>query len=190
VLVVDDDEAVRMSLQFLLEEEFDPLMADGGPAALDIFRAYPVDVVLLDVRMPHMDGLAVLRRMKALNPMVEVILVTAVIDIATVVAATKLGAFDYVAKPFDGRDLCEKVRGAVARRQREADVVLLVGSEPRRARRPRSDPRPARHRRPLHRRRACAHDTRGPAPAADLVRHHTIRRPGSTRAPRLAAGVP
>ena len=129
VLVVDDDDGVRTSLRFLLEEEFEPLLADSGPAALEIFGAYPVDVVLLDVRMPRMDGLTVLRRMKALNPLVEVIVVSAVTDIAIAVAATKLGAYDYVSKPFAPHELCAKVRSAAARRRRDADAVLLVGSD-------------------------------------------------------------
>ena len=101
VLVVDDDEGLRESCRLILEEEFDVLDASDAAQGLETLRRHEVDVVLLDVRLPGMDGLEALQHIKALDEHVEVILVTAVRTVRTAVTAMKLGAFDYLTKPVD-----------------------------------------------------------------------------------------
>ena len=105
VLVVDDDPGVRESFRLILEDHYDVVDVPDGPGALDVVRASQVDLVLLDIRLPGMDGIEVLERIKGLDDGVEVILVTAVKTVRTAVAAMKLGAFHYIAKPFDVDDL-------------------------------------------------------------------------------------
>src|SRR5207247_5520523 len=78
VLVVDDDHGVRESFRLILEDRYEVLEAADGRQALERLRASPVDLVLLDIRLPEMDGIEVLERMKAVDDGVEVILVTAV----------------------------------------------------------------------------------------------------------------
>ncbi len=125
VLVVDDDQAVRESFRLILEDEFEVVDVPDGPRALEIARSTSVDLVLLDIRLPDMDGIEVLERLKAIDEQIEVVLVTAVKTVKTAVAAMKLGAFDYLTKPFEEDDLLAVVRRALERRALEREVVFL-----------------------------------------------------------------
>jgi len=125
VLVVDDDQSVRESFRLILEDEFEVVDVPDGPRALEIARSTSVDLVLLDIRLPDMDGIEVLERLKAIDEQIEVVLVTAVKTVKTAVAAMKLGAFDYLTKPFDEDDLLAVVRRALERRALEREVVFL-----------------------------------------------------------------
>ena len=131
-LVVDDEESVRESFRLVLDQDYDVLDAPDGARALEIVRAHHVDVVLLDIRLPEMDGIEVLERLKALDDSLEVILVTAVKTVRTAVAAMKLGAFDYVTKPFEDEELLALVRRAVEKRSLEREVTFLRGELARR----------------------------------------------------------
>ena len=124
VLIVDDDRGIREVLVGTLESDYDVVVAVDGPSALEAFEGQRFDAVLLDIRMPGMSGLEVLRRMKAIEPRVEVILLSAVEQVPTVVEGMKSGAFDYVTKPWGIDDL----RGRLARavRRREGEEILLV----------------------------------------------------------------
>src|SRR6058998_4332059 len=90
--------------------------ASDGRQALERLRASPVDLVLLDIRLPEMDGIEVLERMKAVDDGVEVILVTAVKTVRIAVDAMKLGAFDYLTKPFDEDELLSLIHRALEKR--------------------------------------------------------------------------
>jgi DNA-binding NtrC family response regulator len=125
VLVVDDDPGVRESFRLILEDQYDVVDAPDGPQALGLLLGQHVDVVLLDIRLPEMDGIEVLERIKALDEGIEVILVTAVKTVRTAVAAMKLGAFDYLTKPFEEEELLALVRRALERRSLEREVAFL-----------------------------------------------------------------
>src|SRR5262247_1209183 len=125
VLVVDDDLGLRESFQLILEDEYDVLEAADGPTALNLLRTNQVDLVLLDIRLPEMDGIEVLERIKTIDEGVEVILVTAVKTVRTAVAAMKLGAFDYLTKPFEEDELLSLSRRALERRALEREVAFL-----------------------------------------------------------------
>jgi CheY-like chemotaxis protein/AraC-like DNA-binding protein len=129
VLAVDDHEAIRDFYQFVFEPRYEVVTAADGPAALDVLRARRVDVVLLDLLMPGPDGLEVLARIKHDHPRVEVIVVTGLVQTQAAVAGIKLGAFDYVTKPFDQTELLGLVDDAVSRAA-AAGSILLVGSDP------------------------------------------------------------
>jgi DNA-binding NtrC family response regulator len=146
VLVVDDDAGVREGLRLVLDEHYTVLEAPHGRSALGIVRAERVDLVLLDILMPEVDGLEILQELKALEPDLPVIMMTAVKTVRTSVAAMKLGAADYVTKPFQEDELIaaihqaleQRVRrngGAPARAERDLRVprthrLLLVGGDP------------------------------------------------------------
>jgi DNA-binding NtrC family response regulator len=125
ILVVDDDPGLRESFRLILEDDYDLLEACDGPEGLQMLRTSQVDLVLLDLRLPGMDGLEVLERVKALDEHVEVILITAMQTVRTAVAAMKLGAFDYVTKPFDEDELLPLIRRAVEKRALTREMVYL-----------------------------------------------------------------
>jgi DNA-binding NtrC family response regulator len=125
ILVVDDDAGLRDSFRLILEDEYEVVDAADGPRALDLIRSASIDLVLLDIRLPDMDGIEVLERIKAIDEQIEVILVTAVKTVRTAVAAMKLGAFDYLTKPFEEDELFALIRRALERRALEREVVFL-----------------------------------------------------------------
>ena len=127
VLVVDDDEGLRESCRLILEDEFDVLDApDGAAGPRDRPRRHEVDVVLLDVRLPgHGRPRGRCEHIKALDEHVEVILVTAVRTVRTAVTAMKLGAFDYLTKPFEEEEVLVVVRRALERRALQREVTFL-----------------------------------------------------------------
>src|SRR5262245_27447745 len=125
ILVVDDDPGLRDSFRVILEDDYEVLDVPDGLGALEVLRAYHVDLVLLDIRLPEMDGIAVLERIKGLDEQMEVILVTAVKTVRTAVAAMKLGAFDYLTKPFDEEELLALIRRAMQKRGLGREVVFL-----------------------------------------------------------------
>jgi DNA-binding NtrC family response regulator len=125
ILVVDDDPGVRESFRLILEDHYDVVDVPDGPSALDVVRTSPMDLVLLDIRLPGMDGIEVLERIKAIDDRAEVILVTAVKTVRTAVAAMKLGAFDYLTKPFEEDELLSLASRALERRTLEREVALL-----------------------------------------------------------------
>jgi len=101
ILVVDDEEDVRETLESVLSKlEFDPVVAAGGREALEIIKNKKIDVVLSDLYMPEMDGIELLKRVKAENSKIEFLMITAHPTIETAVDAIKKGAYDYLTKPF------------------------------------------------------------------------------------------
>jgi len=125
VLVVDDDAGLRESFRLILEDDYEVLEAPDGARALETIRTTQVDLVLLDIRLPDVDGIAVLGEIKALDEHVEGILVTAVQTVRTAVAAMKLGAFDYVTKPFEEEEILPLARRAVEKRALGREMVYL-----------------------------------------------------------------
>ena len=125
ILVVDDDPGLRESFRLILEDEYEVLDVPDGAQALDIVRSCQVDLVLLDIRLPGMDGLEVLERIKALDEQLDVILVTAIKTVRTAVSAMKLGALDYLTKPFDEEEVLAVIRRALEKRALEREVVFL-----------------------------------------------------------------
>jgi DNA-binding NtrC family response regulator len=124
-LVIDDDLGVREALQVILQPEFEVLEAPDGRTGLDIIRSRRVDVALLDVRLPGEPGPVVLPQILALDEMISVIVITAVPDVRSAVAAMKAGAYDYVTKPFDVEEIMALARQAAGRRALEREVRYL-----------------------------------------------------------------
>jgi DNA-binding NtrC family response regulator len=105
VLIVDDEPGVRMAVSMALKDLYEPVAVASGTEALDALAAGPVDVVLLDIVMPGMDGMQALEEIRARWPQLPVVMLTATKTVKTAVEAMKLGAFDYVTKPFDVEEL-------------------------------------------------------------------------------------
>jgi DNA-binding NtrC family response regulator len=117
VLIVDDEKDFCDILFHVVRRQgFAPLIAHSGETALEMIRAGMPDALLLDVKMPGMDGMEVLRRSKALDPDLPVLMITAYGGVNGAVEAMKEGAFDYLAKPLNNHELIEKLRRALANR--------------------------------------------------------------------------
>jgi len=132
ILIVDDEEIVIRSTLRILENEGHALdTARDGAEALQKIAETPCDLILLDIMMPKMDGLEVLRRVKESSPDIEVIVFTGLAQVDTAVTCMKLGAFDYLAKPFTPEELKLAVARALERRslrQENLSLKVAVGS--------------------------------------------------------------
>jgi DNA-binding NtrC family response regulator len=113
VLIVDDEERFLKTTQALLEKEgYKVLTAVDGRQGLETLKDKRIDVVVLDVKMPGMDGVEVLQRIKADHPLVEVLMLTGHATMETAIDGLKLGAFDYLTKPCDISTLKQKILAA------------------------------------------------------------------------------
>ncbi len=101
LLIVDDEEGPRKSLRIIFKNRYEVELAKSGMEAVEIVRRCPVDVAILDIRMPEMDGIATLKAIKAIDPLTEVLMLTAYETIETARQALRLGACDYLNKPFE-----------------------------------------------------------------------------------------
>ncbi len=119
ILVVDDEIGPRESLRMILKPHYEIATAESGDTALKTLSAFNPDLVFMDIKMPKMDGIELLRRIKAIDPTIEAVMITAYASLDTVKNALTHGAFEYLIKPFSRVDLEETVRRALARRQTE-----------------------------------------------------------------------
>jgi DNA-binding NtrC family response regulator len=124
LLLVDDEERFLSTTKSLLERRgIDALTASNGLDALRMVDEHHIDVVVLDVKMPGIDGVEVLRKIKEKHPLVEVIMLTGHASVESAIEGLKLGAFDYVTKPCDVADLVEKVNQAWAKKQATEEKI-------------------------------------------------------------------
>lgn len=122
ILVVDDDEEIRASLRRgLVFEGYRVVLAPDGAAALAVIRDAPPDLLVLDVMMPGLDGLEVVRRLRAADDRLPVILLTARDAVPDRVEGLETGADDYLVKPFAFDELLARIRVRLRRRQGAAD---------------------------------------------------------------------
>jgi two-component system response regulator AtoC len=139
VLIVDDEAGVRESVRMVLKDACEPVTVASGEAALEWLAGNRCDLVFLDVLMPGIDGLETLERIRARDTRVAVVMLTATKTVKTAVTAMKLGAFDYLTKPFDIEELrlvaqratehshlkqeVEELREAVGKRYRFENII-------------------------------------------------------------------
>src|SRR5206468_3694898 len=125
VLIVDDDEGMRDTLTAILKREYRVLRVSSGEAALPILNREDVDLILLDVRLPGISGFEVLRIVKENYSLVEVLMISAIMEIETAVQAMKHGAYHYITKDFDYDQLRSLVRNAGERQDLNRQVLTL-----------------------------------------------------------------
>jgi DNA-binding NtrC family response regulator len=113
ILVVDDEDDFRETMvNRLCKRDFEAEGAESGEKALERVKTYLYDVILLDIRMPGIDGIAALREIKKIKPLIEVIMLTGHGSVESGIEGMKLGAFDYLLKPSDFNVLLDKIRQA------------------------------------------------------------------------------
>jgi two-component system response regulator PilR (NtrC family) len=137
ILVVDDEQSMRELLSIMLRKEgHDVVAAPNGASAIRSVQNDIFDLVITDVRMPQIDGIALLRTLKEISPETVVIVITAFASTETAVDAMKLGAYDYITKPFKNEEIKLVIRKALEKRSLRKENILLkreiethVGSE-------------------------------------------------------------
>jgi len=115
ILICDDEEGIRESLNLILEKSYDVHFAENGDKAIEMMKRSPFDLVILDIKMPRRDGLDTLKELKKINPNAKVVIATGYKSVDTAEEAIKLGASDYIVKPFDKSKILEtlkKLQGA------------------------------------------------------------------------------
>ena len=126
LLMIEDEKILRITLRDELKERGYEVHAFEDPVqALEFFSRSPLPIVVSDIRLPHMDGLEVLSRIKAMQPDTTVILVTAYGEISAAVEAMQKGAFDYLTKPFDMEELIIRLERACALKELREENVRL-----------------------------------------------------------------
>ncbi len=122
ILVVDDEMGPRESLRMILNPYYNVLVADRGAQAIEMLKQNPVDLVTLDLKMPGLTGINVLEKVKAHDPDIEAIIITGYGSLDTAIEGLRLGAFDYISKPFDVNHILSLVRRGLERRTAKAKL--------------------------------------------------------------------
>ena len=135
LLVVDDEEPLRHLLEGELSDadEFDVDVAADGGEAINLIQARVYDVILLDIRMPRVSGIEVLKFVQEYSPATQVIILTNYADIKTAIQTIKLGAYDFLAKPYDIEEIFNTIHRAIERRQLSIDNKLMKSELSRKA---------------------------------------------------------
>ncbi|MBI4690373.1 MAG: sigma-54-dependent Fis family transcriptional regulator [Nitrospirae bacterium] len=120
ILIIDDEDIVLRSCQRALSPAgYDVRVAKNGIDGLKMLETEAFAVVLTDLKMPDLDGIEVLRRIRETWPDIEVIIITGYQTVETAVKAIKLGAFDYIEKPFSPEQILSVIRNAIERRTKQ-----------------------------------------------------------------------
>ena len=122
ILVVDDEVGPREALRMILQNKYNVLTTEDPQEAMNMVSSGSVDIVLLDIKMPRINGLKLLKAMKAIAPDIEAVLITAYPNTQTAIEAMQYGAYDYIIKPFD-KDKIEAIvrKGIIRRTQRKLE---------------------------------------------------------------------
>ena len=126
LLIVDDDEGMRDTLTAILKKDYRALAVGSAEAAMPVLRSEPVELMLLDVRLPGMNGIEMLKLVKEQYALVEVIVISAVSEVETAVQAMKLGAYHYITKDFEYDALRSLVRNASIKQDLSRQVAALT----------------------------------------------------------------
>ena len=125
LLIVDDELGARQSLEVILEDDYRVLSAMNGHEALAILQREAIDLVLLDVNMPDMDGLEVLEKIKEQDDETDVIMVSALNLARQAADAIKSGAYDYITKPYEPEDILSTVNRVISKQRLHRELDLL-----------------------------------------------------------------
>lgn len=124
ILVIDDELAPRESIRMVLKDQYDVSTAKGASEGFTMMDDNPVDLVVMDIKMPKIDGITALQEIKKKHPDTEVILLTAYASLETARDAIRFGAFDYLIKPFDKDDVLLVVKKGLDKRRTSRGLKL------------------------------------------------------------------
>jgi signal transduction histidine kinase len=123
LLIVDDEDGPRQSLRIVFKDDYHVLLGDNGAKAIELARQHAIDAAVLDIRMAGMSGVDLLAKLKEIHPGIEVIMLTAYETIETARQALRLGACDYLTKPFDLSTMRAAVANAMERRSVSEEIL-------------------------------------------------------------------
>jgi DNA-binding NtrC family response regulator len=127
IMLVDDEERfLSTTKKLLIKKGYETLTAASGAEALETLKQKNIHVVILDVKMPGMDGIATLKEIKKQFPLVEVIMLTGHATVESAIEGLKSGAIDYLMKPTEVDDLLQKAEEAFEKRQRLEEKIRLA----------------------------------------------------------------
>ncbi|MCX5894918.1 MAG: response regulator, partial [Proteobacteria bacterium] len=126
ILIVDDELGPRESLRMILKPAYNVYMAEDGNKALEIIKQVPIDLMTLDLRMPGLSGIDVLKGVKETNADIEVIIVTGFGSLGTITTASQYGVYDYISKPFNIADVNSIVQKSLEKRKYGTDIRKLL----------------------------------------------------------------
>jgi DNA-binding NtrC family response regulator len=125
ILIVDDEKGIRESLRMVLQEQYDLYVAKTGAEALRCFESRSIDLILLDIMLPDIDGRLLIEEFKAIDHHVEIIMITALKDLRSGIDAIRSGAHDYLVKPFDVENVKAIVARALKKKNMQKEIFLL-----------------------------------------------------------------
>lgn len=126
ILVVDDELFVRELLQeFLSNEGYQVFLAESGEKAVNLVKTNPVEIALIDLKMPGMDGISTLKEIRKIAPNTIAIILTGYPTIETSIEALRSGAYDYVVKPFKLNDLKNTIEKAISEHRLKSEIGKL-----------------------------------------------------------------
>jgi DNA-binding NtrC family response regulator len=125
VLIVDDEPSVRNTLELLLNEDYETASVSNGMEAVEVVKTIPVDLVLMDINLPIMDGFEAFKKIKEVDSEVGVVVISASDSAKQAVQALKMGAYDYITKPFETDDLLTKLKRYSDRLRLKKEISYL-----------------------------------------------------------------
>ncbi|MBW1820874.1 MAG: sigma-54-dependent Fis family transcriptional regulator, partial [Deltaproteobacteria bacterium] len=125
ILIVDDEKSILKALRLTLEDKYRIVSAEKGSRAIKLFQEEKPDLMLLDIGLPDMTGIEVLKAVKEKDPDAMVIMVTAIEEVKTIVEAIKVGAYDYLVKPINSQELFLTVENALESRRLKDQIKII-----------------------------------------------------------------
>lgn len=110
ILICDDEEGIRESLKLILEKDYDLSFAHDGNEAISMLKKNPVDMIIIDIKMPRMDGIETMKKLKHIKPDIKMLVSSGYKSVETAQEAVSAGAIDYIVKPFERSEMLKAVK--------------------------------------------------------------------------------